>query len=108
MLSEAGAAMAESLDTRRMLAALERTTSRRLADLSSAYTADRTGRLVAVVAAHTDPAKDSMLQRASSMRFPEAEDEDGIVARVLRTGAPAFEPELPLTSHDHVTSGPST
>lgn len=106
MLSEAGAAMAESLDSRRMLAALVRTTSRRLADLSSAFSADRTGHLVAVVTAHTDPAKDAMLQRASSIRFPEAEDEDGIVARVLRTGAPAFEPDLPPAYVDLVTSGP--
>jgi PAS domain S-box-containing protein len=105
MLSEAGAAMAESLDTRRMLAALVRSTSRRLADLSSAYTADRTGRLIDVVTAHADPARDPILQRAASLRLPEAEDEHGLVAQVLRTGAPAFAAELGPSYVDEMTVG---
>ncbi|MGZ8599539.1 MAG: GAF domain-containing protein [Actinomycetota bacterium] len=94
MLSEAGAAMAESLDMRRMLAALVRTTSRRLADLSAAYTTDRAGRPVDVVTAHSDPGKDQALQRAAAIRLPDPDDPHSLVAHVLRTGAPAFEPDL--------------
>jgi serine phosphatase RsbU (regulator of sigma subunit) len=93
-LAEAGAAMAETLDGRRMLAALVRTTSRRLADIAAAYRVDRFGTPVDVVTAHRDPALDPVLQRAATIRFPDPEDRHHLVSQVLRTGAPVFEPAI--------------
>lgn len=93
-LAEAGAAMAESLDPRRMLGALVRTTTKRLADYSCAYLVDRGGAIVDVVTAHRDPALDAILHRAATMRFPDPDDPVSLIARVLRTGRPAMEPEI--------------
>jgi PAS domain S-box-containing protein len=104
VLSEAGAAMAETLDARRMLGALVRTTSRGFSDYSSVYRLDRTGSVMDVVTAHRDLVLDGVLRRAATMRLPEADDESSVIASVLRTGEPTWEPELPPTFMDEVTA----
>jgi PAS domain S-box-containing protein len=104
ILSEAGAGMAETLDVRRMLGALVRTTSRGYSDYSMVYRLDRTGSVMDVVTAHRDLALDGVLRRAATMRLPEPDDEGSVVARVLRTGQAAWEPDLPTTFMDEVTA----
>ncbi|MEX2203268.1 MAG: GAF domain-containing protein [Actinomycetota bacterium] len=104
ILSEAGAAMAETLDARRMLSALVRTTSRGFSDYCSVYRLDRTGSVMDVVTAHRDLALDGVLRRAATLRLPEPDDEGSVVARVLRTGQSTWEPDLPRTFMDEVTA----
>jgi PAS domain S-box-containing protein len=104
ILSEAGAAMAETLDARRMLGALVRTTSRGFSDYCSVYRLDRTGTVMDVVTAHRDPALDGVLRRVATMRLPEPDDEGSLVARVLRTGEASWEPDLPPTFMGEVTA----
>ena len=104
ILSEAGAGMAETLDARRMLGALVRTTSRGYSDYSMVYRLDSTGSIMDVVTAHRDLALDGVLRRAATMRLPEPDDEGSVVARVLRTGEAAWEPDLPTTFTDEVTA----
>jgi PAS domain S-box-containing protein len=104
ILSEAGAGMAETLDSRRMLGALVRTTSQRFSDYASVYRLDRTGEIMDVVTAHRDLVMDGILRRASTMRLPEADDDGSLVARVLRTGEASWEPELSPTFMDEVAA----
>jgi PAS domain S-box-containing protein len=104
ILSQAGGAMAETLDARRMLGALVRTTSQRLSDYSSVYRLDRTGELVDVVTAHRDPGLDGVLRRAATMRLPEADDDGSLIARVLRTGEATWEPDLAPSFMDEVSA----
>jgi PAS domain S-box-containing protein len=94
ILSEVDAAMAATLDSRRMLGALIRTASRRLADVASAYVVDPAGRLVDVVTAHRDPTLAPLVGGASAGRLGPPEDGTGLVARVLETGAAAYEPQM--------------
>jgi PAS domain S-box-containing protein len=104
ILSEAGAAMAETLDARRMLGALVRTTSRGFSDYCSVYRLDRTGSVMDVVTAHRDLVLDGVLRRAATMRLPQADDEGSLIARVLRTEEAAWEPDLAPTFMNEVTA----
>lgn len=91
LLAEAGTSLAESLD---VPATLERITALALdsvADWAAVSLPDPGGRLVAVAAAHPDPAKAALL-RLFLTHAPEA---PGSPARVLQTGQPVLVPVVP-------------
>ena len=64
VIAEAGAAMALSLDVRRVVEALASATARRLADVSIVYLLGRGGGIEDFVAAHRDPALEILVRRA--------------------------------------------
>jgi serine phosphatase RsbU (regulator of sigma subunit) len=56
------------------------------------------------VTAHSDPTLDPILQRAASIRLPDADDRGGLAAAVLRTNEPVFEPTLGPTFADDIST----
>jgi PAS domain S-box-containing protein len=90
VIAETGAAMARSLDQRRVVEALARTASRRIADIAVVYVVDHAGRIEDHVVAHRDRALEGIARRAASARVPTPEDPHSAVAEVLRTGERAL------------------
>jgi serine phosphatase RsbU (regulator of sigma subunit) len=104
ILAEAGPAMAETLEARRILIALARTTVNGLADLAAAHLVEAGGRPVGVVRTHRDPGLDRELQRSATIGFPNAEDPNGLVARVLDGGEAVSEPRLSAATVDALST----
>jgi PAS domain S-box-containing protein len=97
IVAEAGAAMAASLEPRRVVEALARVAAHRIADAAVVYLVDRFGRVEDYVVAHREPSIEAILRRATSLRLPTPED-GGAVAAVLRTSASV----TPQTGDGHV------
>ena len=94
LIAEAGSAMTVTLDPRRVVEALARTTARRISDVSVVYLLDRAGTIEDFVAAHHDASLESLVRRATSLRFPVEQDQHGSVAQVLRTGERVLAPRI--------------
>jgi PAS domain S-box-containing protein len=94
VLADAGAAMASTLDERHIVEALTRIAARHVADVAVVYLLDRSGEVIDFVAAHRDPAIEATVRRATSLRFPTAQDEHSAVARVLRSNERVLVPRI--------------
>ncbi len=94
LLAEAGTALAESLNVQATLQRITALATQHVADWAAVYLPDESGRMVAVAAAHPDPAKVELLHwfLAQAPHDPEA---PASPAWVLQTGQPVLVPVVP-------------
>lgn len=95
ILAEAGSALAASLDTRVIVSAVTRLAAREICDWAAMFLVGRDDKVSDAIGAHRDPALDGTVHRVITTRFPDLDHPDSLVARVLRTAAPAVVPEVP-------------
>ncbi|HEU5320675.1 MAG TPA: GAF domain-containing protein, partial [Methylomirabilota bacterium] len=92
-LAEAGATLASSLDYRTTLGTVARLAVPGLADLCAVDVVDERGTIRRVARAHVDPEKDRLAQEVRD-RYGFNPDAPRGVPAVVRTGRPAFMPEV--------------
>jgi signal transduction histidine kinase/CheY-like chemotaxis protein len=93
-LAEVGAVLARSLDPAATLASVARLAVPRLADLCTIELLDKHGSIQRVAAAHSDPAKQALVDELH-LQYPPTAEEAHPAMRALRTGEPELANSVP-------------
>lgn len=93
-LAKAGAELSASLDTWKTLQSISRLAVPEIADWCSIEMFDEAGKLQTVSVAHKDPKKVKWAEELRKQQGPPDLNAEGGLAQVLRTGEPAYYPEI--------------